>query len=174
MNRPAALPSRRLAISLPLAGAVLWLAGCAAPRTSVPRAGGTPDNWSGRMALRVESNPPQSLSAAFDLKGTADAGELSLATPLGSILARLTWGPEGATLHSGNETRRYASVDELLASVTGTPVPVTALFEWLSGRPATAQGWQADLSSYADGRLQARREAPAPAADLRLIFENVP
>ncbi len=124
------------------------------------------------MSLQVESDPPQSLAAVFDLKGSAAEGQLSLSTPLGNTLAQLAWSAGRATLRTPRETREYPSVDALLAEVTGTQIPVAALFDWLSGKPAVVDGWQADLSQHADGRLRARRSAPAPVADLRLAFER--
>jgi outer membrane lipoprotein LolB len=69
-------------------------------------------------------------------------------------------------------TREFSSVDALVAEITGTPVPVRGLFEWLGGREASIDGWQADLSRHAEGRLQARRLSPVPVADLRLVFER--
>ena len=49
---------------------VLWLTACAAP----PRAPTDAPQWSGRLALRVDSAPPQAFSALFDLRGSADTG----------------------------------------------------------------------------------------------------
>lgn len=165
---------RRAGLACALAG-TLWLASCAAPQPPAPSVVAQPNQtWSGRLALQVQSTPPQSLSAVFDLKGSPQAGELVLTTPLGSTLARMAWAPGTATLQSGNDTRQFDSVDALISQLTGTPVPVPALFEWLAGRPADADGWRADLSQYAQGRLQARRETPAPIADLRLVLERQP
>ena len=170
-HNPAANRQRRAVLALG-ATAALVLSGCAAPAiTSAPSLADAPA-WSGRMSLQVESSPPQSLAAVFDLKGSAEAGQLSLSTPLGNTLAQLAWSAGSATLRTPRETREYPSVDALLAEVTGTQVPVAALFDWLAGKPADVDGWQADLSQHADGRLRARRSAPAPAADLRLAFER--
>ena len=156
-----------------LALSALLLGGCAATRpafdASLPAEAPV---WSGRLSLNVQSTPPQSVSAAFDLKGSSEAGELVLATPLGSTLARMNWSPGRATLTSPQETREFASVDELVAQVTGTPLPVPALFDWLGGRPTEVDGWQADLSQHAEGRVSARRSVPAPVAELRLVFER--
>ncbi|RZI78106.1 MAG: outer membrane lipoprotein LolB [Rubrivivax sp.] len=165
---------RRRASLAGLLASALWLAGCAAPQSpaSVVATGAPGQAWSGRLALQVESSPPQSLSAVFDLKGSPQAGELVLTTPLGSTLARMAWAPGAATLQTGNDTRQFESVDALVAQVTGTSVPVPALFEWLAGRPADADGWSADLSQYAQGRLQASRQSPAPVANLRLVLER--
>jgi outer membrane lipoprotein LolB len=120
----------------------------------------------------VDSEPPQSYSAGFTLAGTAQTGQLSLSSPLGSTLAVMQWQPGQALLRQGEQTRRYASLDELAAAVTGTPLPLAALFDWLHGTPQTAEGWQADLSRLPEGRLTARRLLPPPAAELRLVLER--
>ena len=126
------------------------------------------------MALQVESDPPQSFFAGFELKGTAQAGELSLFNPLGNTLAVLAWSPQAATLSSGGTTREFSSLDTLVAQVTGTPIPIPALFTWLAGEQASATGWSADLSRLEDGRLVARRNAPLPVTVLRIVLDRQP
>jgi outer membrane lipoprotein LolB len=84
----------------------------------------------------------------------------------------MAWTADSARLRSGAKERHYASLDMLASEITGAPIPVRALFDWLEGRPTTADGWQADLSRLAEGRLLARRAEPAPAAELRLLFER--
>ena len=145
------------------------LAGCATPtRPSEPAAA----FWSGRLALQVDQQPSQSFSALFELRGNARAGELTLTSPIGSVLAELAWQPGQATLRSGGQTRQFASVADLAREATGTAIPLEALFDWLAGVQATVPGWQADLSELAQGRLRARRSEPAPAADLRIALER--
>ncbi|RYF74085.1 MAG: outer membrane lipoprotein LolB [Comamonadaceae bacterium] len=129
-------------------------------------------SWSGRLALRIDSDPPQSFSALFDLRGTPEAGELVLTTPIGSTLAVLQWKPGEALLKNGSKTQRYASVDLLIEAATGAAIPVDALFGWLAGRDDPVPGWQANLSQLANGRLQATRQSPQPVADLRIAFER--
>lgn len=147
----------------------LWLAGCAAPQQA-PAPGELA--WNGRLALSVASEPPQSFSAGFDLHGSPQSGELLLATPLGTTLATITWSPGQAEMTQGNRTTRRASLDELGTDLGGgTAVPVAALFAWLQGQPVQVNGWTADLSHHADGRVTARRLHPLPAAELRLVFE---
>jgi len=137
-----------------------------------PQAGATPSIRTGRLALRVDATPPQSFSAAFELRGRAQEGELSLLTPLGSTAARLAWAPGSATLRSGNDTRSFDSLDALAESATGTALPVAALFDWLAGTATPVSGWEADLSQLDQGRLVARRVAPPPAAELRLVLDR--
>jgi len=146
----------------------LWLAGCAQP--SPTASGAEEDSWSGRLALQVEGQASQSFSALFELRGDARSGGLVLISPLGSRLAQLDWSDGRAQLVSAQETRTSDSLDALLQDVTGTRIPVAALFGWLHGTQATAPGWSADLSSLADGRLIARRDSPTPSATLRIAL----
>ena len=157
----------------PLLVAALFLfAGCA----SAPKPAGPVDAvngpWSGRLALQVEDKPEQSFSAGFELKGAARAGELTLFSPLGGTLAELVWQPESATLRANGDTRQFESVDALIGHVTGTAIPVAALFDWLKGVNTSVAGWRADLSQLAQGRLAARRLQPVPQADLRVVLER--
>lgn len=149
---------------------LLLMTGCAQspPRTQVSEA---VDVWQGRLALRVESEPPQSFFAGFELLGTPRTGQLTLEGPLGQMLGRLLWRPDGAFLEQGEgRVQSFASLSELVQAVTGTDFPVAALFDWLRGQPSEVAGWQADLSQLSAGRLLARRLQPAPAAELRLII----
>lgn len=142
------------------------LAGCATP----PRpADAGPDVWVGRLALKVDGNRPQSFAAGFELRGSATAGELTLMSPLGQTLAQVSWSPQGAELRQGDQVTRRGSLDQLTTELTGTAVPVQALFDWLRGASTEAAGWQADLAGHADGRIQAQRRSPQPAAELRII-----
>ncbi|MGE3348509.1 MAG: lipoprotein insertase outer membrane protein LolB [Ramlibacter sp.] len=152
--------------------ATFFIAGCAQlSRTTGPKDPET-GPWSGRLALKVDGQPPQSFSAGFELSGKAGAGELALFNPLGGTVARLAWGPGKATLTSGSEVREFDSLDALVTQATGAAIPVPALFDWLAGTPTPAEGWQADLSSLPDGRLQARRLAPPPTAEMRVVLDR--
>lgn len=154
---------------LALLGVVaMTLAGCA---TSRPKASKDTSFWSGRLALTVHSEPPQSYSAGFELRGAPAAGELQLTSPLGTVLASVHWSPQGAELRQGVQLTRRPSLDELTADIGGTPLPVAALFGWLQGQTADASGWNADLSRHSEGRVVARRLQPLPTAELRLVFQ---
>ena len=154
-----------------LGGLFLLLAGCAAPPPAAPTSGPAPAYWRGRLALRLDTPEPTSYFASFELSGQAQAGELLLSTPLGTTLAQLRWAPQRALLTSDGRTRAFDSLDALATEATGTAIPIAALFQWLQGQPAAADGWQVDLSQLNEGRLQAHRARPAPAAELRLILE---
>jgi len=163
---------RILAAGLLCALAAL-LAGCAQPIVQPPAVEGqAPTFWRGRLALRVDNSPePTSFFASFELSGRPQAGELMLSTPLGTTLAQLRWSPQQALLRNNGQTRAFESLDALATEATGTAIPIAALFEWLQGRPAAADGWLADLTQLQAGRLVARRSQPAPTAELRLIIE---
>jgi len=152
--------------------ALALLAGCASP----PRAAGPADPvtgpWTGRLALQVQDQASQSFSASFELKGSARSGELALFSPLGGILAVLAWAPGEATLRANGQTRQFESVDALVAHVTGSAIPVGALFDWLRGIDTPVPGWRADLSQLGQGRVAAQRLQPPPQADLRVVLER--
>ena len=150
----------------------LFIAGCASQTGARGTFDHESERWSGRLGLTVDSEPPQSYSAGFTLLGNPQAGELSLTSPLGSTLAVMQWQPGQALLRQGGQVRDFASLDELAATVTGTPLPVRALFGWLNGTPQAVEGWDADLSRLPDGRLTARRLMPLPTAELRVVLDR--
>ena len=161
--------ARRLFFLLALAAHLL--AGCSTTAIENRREGPPSDSWSGRMALNLATEPPQAFFATFELKGTADAGELSLISPLGNVVAEMRWAPGDARLRNGQTTHQADSVEALSREATGTALPIQALFDWLKGVGTTAGGWQPDLSQLGQGRLRARREVPAPVAELKLILD---
>lgn len=143
------------------------LIGCATPPPSAPQ-----DHfWSGRLALSVAAEPPQSMSAAFELRGDAREGELTLLSPLGQTMAVARWSPAGATLQQGERTLIYAHMDELTEQLTGAALPLPALFQWLRGLATEVPGWSADLSGHSDGRILAHRLTPLPRAELRIRLQ---
>ena len=149
----------------------LLLSACAQKPLQAPLPLGTRTHWSGRLSLRVDTDPVQSMTAGFDLSGTAGAGELSLYTPLGSTLARLIWSAGTAELQWNGQRRNFDSMDALTKEATGTALPIAGLFSWLNGDPAQVAGWSADLQALGEGKLLARRDIPSPTVQLRLIFE---
>ena len=163
----------------------LALAGCAA----LPPKPGT---ISGRLALQVDAiqdRPAQSLSASFDLYGSAERGELRLSTPLGTTLAAAFWGPGEARLVTPQGERRFDDLDTLSRDAFGESLPLRALPDWLNGRPwpgaaEPAQmllpgpgfvqlGWTIDLSRFDTGRLLAWRAGP-PGVRLRAQLDPAP
>jgi outer membrane lipoprotein LolB len=92
--------------------------------------------------------------------------------PLGSTLAALRWQPGSATLIQDNQSQTYASLDELTTQTTGAPIPMRGLLGWLRGQNTPVNGWQADLSALAQGKLTAQRLYPPPAAQLRIVLDR--
>lgn len=154
---------RRLAVT----ALCLLLGACA----TAPRERAEPF-WSGRIGLQVQSDPPQSLQASFELQGTSQAGLLTLFNPVGGVLARLSWSPQEATLERGSERWTQPKVEQLAEQLVQTPLPVQALFDWIEGRPVSHAGWEADLSAHAQGRITARRLQPAPPAQMRIVLDR--
>ena len=157
---------------LALSSTTALLGACALPAR---RASGTDEAgegyWSGRLALQVESEPPQSWSAGFELMGRPEAGELRIASPLGQVLAQLHWQPGAAVLVRGSDRLQRPSLPALVRELTGTDIPMEGLFAWLRGQAAEVAGWEADLSRQPEGRISARRLQPLPVTTLRLQFE---
>jgi outer membrane lipoprotein LolB len=142
---------RRQLLSL---GSALLLAACAQSPQRLAAPPGQRTSWNGRMSLRVDSDPVQSLY-----------------TPLGSTLARLVWAPGEAEMQWNGQRRSFESMAALTQQATGTALPMDGLFLWLAGEPAHVPGWSADLRDLADGKLVARRSDPLPAVEMRLVFE---
>jgi len=147
----------------------LGLSACAS-RPTPPRSADE-QFWSGRLALSIASEPPQSLSGGFELKTQAQSGELKLLSPLGNQLAQLDWAPGLARLDQGGKIYQQSSLEALLIQLTGSALPLLALIDWLQARPVQVSGWVADLSQLNNGRLHIQSEGQQPAVQLRLVLE---
>jgi len=143
---------------------MLLLGGCASTVRPSARV------WSGRLAVTVFETPTQSASASFELEGSAEAGRLTLFSPLGTVVAQVRWSPQGAQWQRGSEWENRPTLGELTRELTGTELPVADLFQWLQGQATTTEGWQVDLSRHRDGRIHAQRQSPLPRAELRVVF----
>ncbi len=175
-------------VGLPLAVACcLSLGACA---TRPPTVAG--ETLSGRLSVQVEAQGGQaarSVSAAFELRGDAERGELQLATPLGTVLATASWSPGRASLATAGGSRDYIDIDALAAEALGEPLPLRALPDWLHGRPWPEEastpnatpgdagfaqlGWTVNLARFGDGWLLARRQAP-PVVTVRARLDRSP
>ena len=169
---------------LSLLFAINLIAGCAINTPATAKLGennghldGKPAvlSYQGRLSIRIASDPPQSLYAGFSLNGDAKTGDLTLNSPLGNTIALLTWTPQSAILKANNETKSYPSTSDLIENVTGTAIPLSALFDWLAGKNTAAEGWEIDLSQMKNDesrRLVAKRTSPLPSAELRLALDK--
>jgi outer membrane lipoprotein LolB len=155
-----------------LLSATFFIAGCATKSAAIATFPAE-SQWSGRLALKIQGEPPQAFSADFELGGSPGSGLLAFYTPLGTTAARLQWAPGSASLLADGQTRTFASVGALVREATGAEVPVEALFDWLRGTATTVPGWVVDLSALDTGRLFAVREDPAlPRIELRIVLQR--
>lgn len=166
-----------------LAAAVL--VGCAGVPRSAERPAG--EALSGRLAVRVDDGgEARSVTAAFELQGRPEAGELNLSTPLGTVLGQARWAPGSVVLVTPQGSTAYPDLDALTREVLGESLPVAALFDWLKGRPwpgapsravagdragFSQLGWAVDLAGYADAAVTAVRETP-PAVTVRVRLDR--
>lgn len=190
----------------------MFLAGCAAiperPAVENPQATWTArrdvllrlDAWElrGRVALRT---PDEGVQGSLHWIFTPAEQRVDLAGPFGGGRVRVVAGPEGAELRdANNKVYRDASVEELLARVTGWRLPLAGLRYWVVGVPAPdirarveldqwgrlqslAQlGWTVRFIDYVrvgDYELPRRvfiesdaREGPDPAAEARFVIDR--
>jgi outer membrane lipoprotein LolB len=164
--------------------AVALLAGCATP----PQA---PDaTLSGRLQIKVaarDAQAAQSHSAAFELSGDEQQGQMRLLSPLGTQVALARWSPSGASLQDAQGTREFTALAEMADAALGEPVPLNALLHWLQGRPwpgAPHQplpssgpgfvqlGWAVDLAQWAEGALVDARRLDPPGVSVRAKLDR--
>jgi outer membrane lipoprotein LolB len=130
-------------------------------------------HWQGRLSLRVLQPQPEQFSANFELHGSAETGELSIISPLGTTLAVARWTPHNAQLLQGQKVQDYASMEALTQQLTGAALPLQALLAWLDTDGPPLPGWQLTSESPATGRrVFAKREAPLPALQLTLLLDQ--
>ena len=129
----------------------------------------------------------QSVNVGFELRGRPDAGEIELATAIGTLLAQARWSPREVLLVTPEGTRRFADIDQLSREALGEALPLTALFDWLRGRPWPGAassglggadrpgfrqlGWEVDLSRFDNGLIAAQRPL-APVVELRVQLDR--
>ena len=168
--------------------AALLLSACAL----VPKGGESrgSDTLSGRFAVRVDGTDgaaARSVTATFELLGSANTGQLNLSTPLGSVLAQARWAPGQVVLVTPKGETNYPDLNALTREILGEGLPVAALFDWLRGRPwpgavstpmsAVGEigfeqlGWVVDLTRIDEAWVVARRER-APVVTLRAKLDR--
>jgi outer membrane lipoprotein LolB len=155
--------------------ALALLAGCS---TMAPGPEGVADTVSGKLSVQVDAHqgtPARSVSAAFDLRGSAEQGQMQLTSPLGTVMAQAQWRPGEVLLKSSEGEKRFADLPALADEVLGEPLPLGALFDWLRGHPWKGApsralpppaagfeqlGWTVGLERWSEGWIVARRSAP--------------
>lgn len=153
------------------------ISGCA---TRPPRT--VTESISGRMVVQVAARgavEARQMSTTFELRGHAQAGELDLLSPLGTMVAQARWRPEGAEVATTEGVRRFNNLSELARQVLGEPIPLEALADWLRARPwgglphtdtdegFEQAGWKIDLQRAGEGFISAQRLWPEPKVSVR-------
>jgi outer membrane lipoprotein LolB len=172
---------------------VILIAGCAtAPET-------TPDRvYAGRFsALATQGEKRESVSGRFSVEVRGDRQRIDLATPLGTTVARIEVGPEGANASGpGMPEARGPDADALAEQLLGWRLPVSGLPDWIEGRPVPSRparverdggrpllieqdGWTVRIAETfaASGRprlivLERAASPPAPGVVLRLVVDD--
>ncbi len=90
---------------------------------------------SGRITVQYQqANKPQNLPGSFEWEQDKDGIRITLLSPLGQTLARITQTAQGARLEQdGKESRQAADLDLLLQDTLGWSLPVAGLRDWLQG-----------------------------------------
>ena len=129
-------------------------------------------HWEGRLQLKILNKKPEQFSATFMLEGTAEEGELTIYSPIGTTVALASWNPQGATLTEGSQKHSFTSMDSLTEKLTGASLPLPSLMAWLNNDGPAVSGWEIRAESPTSGRrLFARRLQPLPQLQLALILD---
>jgi len=159
----------------------------------------TPDRvYAGRFsALATHGDKRESVSGRFSVEVRGDRQRIDLSTPLGTTVARIEVGPEGANASGpGMQEARGPDADALAEQLLGWRLPVSGLPDWIEGRPVPTRpavvghdasrlvlieqdGWTVRIAETfaASGRprliVLERPAAPlAPGVVLRLVVDD--
>lgn len=194
------MPRPQLLHSLAAACGALLLAACATVPANLSQAPvaayrDTID-LNGRLSVNYQKDgKPETVSGIkFSWSQNGSRIDVSLASPLGQTLARITLTPESATLTQTDRAPHVAKdIDTLTAQALGWSLPVSGLRDWLQGyatmpggkrfvaSPAnntvtTADGWRLSFVSWQDEnaaqpvpkRIDAERSASATSDELAI------
>src|SRR5512139_942048 len=114
----------------------ILLTGCATtPETAPDRV------HTGRFsAVASQGERRESVSGRFSMEVRGDRRRIDLATPLGTTVARIEIGPEGASANGpGMQEARGPDADALAEQLLGWRLPVSGLPDWIEGRPVPSR-----------------------------------
>lgn len=135
---------RRAAPVLAFAAALTVLAGCA----SVPRSAATVAAYqdaielNGRIAISfIRDGKKEAMNGNFNWQQTPSRTDVSLNSPTGQTVARISVTDQAATLQqSGQPLRTAPDLDSLTRQALGWTLPVGGLRDWLQGYATDADG----------------------------------
>lgn len=189
----AAGASGRAAHALCAGFLALALAACATTPVTVP------DRvYTGRFsAIATRAEKRESVSGRFSVEVRGAQQTIDLSTPLGTTIARIEIGPDGARASgAGVQEIRGTDADALTEQLLGWRLPVSGMSDWIEGRPAPGRparveregvrpvlieqdGWIVRLSETfeSSGRprlivLERPAASLAPGVTLRLIVDD--
>lgn len=123
------------------------LTGCASAPTMLPSPNPVAPyrdaiELSGRLSVSYRKDgKDEALSGKFTWQQGAARTDVSLASPLGQIIATIAVTPTEASLtQSGKPPRVAFDIDSLSAQALGWSLPVSGLRDWLQGYAASADG----------------------------------
>ncbi|GLS82975.1 lipoprotein insertase outer membrane protein LolB [Paraferrimonas haliotis] len=117
---------------------LFWLSGCASsPQTYQVSDSQTVDDWqlNGRIGVVT---PERKFSGTVFWLHQPPQQRLTINTVLGISVLQLSADKQGATLLVDGNTYQDRNAEQLIASVTGLPLPLQALSSWLKGIPTPA------------------------------------
>lgn len=172
--------------------AALALLGCASEPLAPPDR-----SFTGRFsAIATQGDKRDSVSGRFVVELRGARQTIDLATPVGTTVARIDVGPDGARASGpGMPESRGNDPDQLAEQLLGWRLPVTGLADWIEGRPVPSRparvernggqptaieqdGWTIRYAErFAGGRprliVMERPAAPlAPGVVLRLVLDD--
>ena len=147
------MTSPRAAARATLAAAAVVVTACA----SLPEQADPARVHTGRFAATTTlDGRSENTTGRFTLVVRGPRLQLDLATPIGTTLARIESGPDGALLRTstadGLEEARGRDAQALAEQVLGWPLPVAGIGDWILGRPAPASS---SRTQSEDGRIRA-------------------
>ena len=90
---------------------------------------------SGKISVRYEhNNKPQNLPGSFEWEQTGNSLQITLFSPIGQTIAKITQNERGALLEQEGKIPLQAdNLDLLLADALRWPLPVSGMRDWLQG-----------------------------------------
>ena len=192
MPLAASSPRRRGTSVVALIAFATIVTGCATPGTRVSGAPAAvlPDvafEVAGRLSAR---HGKEAAAANFRWNHTPGRDALTLATPMGSTLARLQGDESEVRLElPDGRNARAPDWESLTANVLGTPIPVRGLASWVRGSPhprsahdverdahsrivvLRQDGWEIVYGYAADERPRSLR-LTYPDTEIRLVLDS--